>query len=304
MKPAPHAARRTALALLAWIAATACAAAAARPAVPPEQRPPLTNEDVVRLVMTGTSEKVIRDQIAERRVDFDLAPDVVRELRIAGVSDTLIEAMRRRQAAMPAATPRPTPPPESTALGVLEVAVAPSDGGAGKDHPIIALRALPPRMQRRAGMEVGMVTDLAVAIVCTTPDHVPDHWDTRSPLEGVPRHELLLFQPGSQEETVKGIELIYLTPPPLYRVQLPAGRHALLVIAAGRQFGSSSWRALAADGGPVDIVAGQTTHLTVRARSRLQGNAMTGYSVESTWTVEGTEKPPAPAASVAPGDRP
>ena len=65
------------------------------------QTAPLRNEDIVRLVMTGTPEKAILDLIDDRLVDFDLCTEIIAELRTAGVSDAMIRAMRRRQSAMP-----------------------------------------------------------------------------------------------------------------------------------------------------------------------------------------------------------
>ena len=73
----------------------------------------LTNEDIVRLVMTGTDGKAIRKLIAGRRVDFELCTEMVAELRAVGVDDTLIDAMRRRQAAMPSTQMEPLQPTQS-----------------------------------------------------------------------------------------------------------------------------------------------------------------------------------------------
>jgi len=277
---------------------------AARPGLPDDAVAPgpLTNEDIVRLVMTHTSERAIRERIERSPVDFDLEPEIVVELRRAGVPDRIIDLMRRRQAAMPRRAPEPTPTPPAAELGTLEVSFeAPADGREKGERPALAVRSLPATMTRTPGMEVGLVSDLAVAILCTTTDHVPDHWDTRSVLEGAPRHEMLLFHPGSHEEKMKGLEILSLEPEPSYSVRLPAGRHAIKVILAGLGTGSSSWRLLAADGASVRILAGETTHLVVRAAARLAGSQMTGFRIDAEWKLEPAPEPGEAEAALPPG---
>jgi hypothetical protein len=273
-------------ALLAAVAITALSCASAVAAGP------LTNEDVVRMVITGTSEKVILAAIATRDVAFDLSPDVVSELRAAGVNDGIIGAMRRRQAAMPAPEPVPAPTPPAAVLGTLEVSFA-TDPGTGKapERTVIALRALPKGAIREGGMEVGEMSDLALAILCTTTDHVPDHWDARTPIATGPRHELLLFRPGSVAAKERGFEILYLDGLEEYRVSLPEGNHNIQVAAAGRQVGSGDWRLLATDGARIAILAGQTTRMTLKARSAIRGSFMTGFRVDSEWTILSVRHP-------------
>lgn len=281
LRPGPGA---LALLLTAAIAALCCAAAAAAA--------PLTNEDVVRMVITGTSEKEILAAIATRDVAFDLAPDMVSELRAAGVNDAIIGAMRRRQAAMPAPEPAPVPAPSPAVLGTLEVRFA-ADSGDGKasERTAIALRALPRGAIREGGMEVGETSDLALAILCTTTDHVPDHWDARTPITAGPRHELLLFRPGSVAAKERGFEIVYLDRQEAYRVTLPEGNHNILVAAAGKQVGSGDWRLIASDGARIAILAGQTTSLTLRAHSAIRGSFMTGFKVDSEWKIVSVRHP-------------
>ena len=54
----------------------------------PPSSQPLTNEDIVRLVINGTEERVILEEISARPVDFDLDEEVVVELRLVGVNET------------------------------------------------------------------------------------------------------------------------------------------------------------------------------------------------------------------------
>jgi hypothetical protein len=262
----------------------------------PEPRP-LTNEDVVRMVMRGAHETDVLEAIATRPPLFDLSPEIVDELRKAGVSDRIIEAMRRRQAASgraglssaPAPAAAATPgPDEATAVrrGILALSFEkPVDPRHPSETTAIALKSLPRGTDRMPGEEVGLMSDMAFAVLCLTADHVPDNWDARTPLIGTARHELLLFRPGSGVEKKHGFELLYLEHDERYDVTLAEGGHRIVVAAAGRETGPGTWRVLASDEARVDVVAGRTTLLTVRAGSRLRGSAMTGYAVDSQWKV-------------------
>src|SRR5882762_4893782 len=64
-----------------------------------EEEAGLTNEDVVRMVAEGTAEEEILRVIGSSRVRFDLEPDILLELRRAGVPDRVLRAMQERQAA-------------------------------------------------------------------------------------------------------------------------------------------------------------------------------------------------------------
>ncbi|HKN46834.1 MAG TPA: hypothetical protein VJ144_02580 [Candidatus Polarisedimenticolia bacterium] len=260
----------------------------------------LTNEDIVRMVIAKTREEDILKSIAARPVDFDLAPDMIGELRIAGVSDSILEAMRRRQAEMPRPEIAPTPTPHPASSGTLEIDfVDEPAAGDPAERSAIALRSLPTRVTRRGGMEVGEVTELALAVLCLTADHVPDHWDTRTPLTGAPRHELLLFRPASAEETLRRFKILYLKHDTSYRVDLPEGPHNIVVAAAGKSAGSGAWRLIASDGARVTIARESTTRLAVKAHGALRGNAMVGYAVENEWKISSIEEPRAAGAGAA-----
>jgi hypothetical protein len=249
---------------------------------------PLTNEDIVRLAMHGTSESAILRAIAENPVDFDLEAEIVHELRSAGVAEAIIEAMRRRQAAMThAPDPSPAGPAGAAAArGTLHLTFAgdtpDAPGAAGE---IFAVRTPPRGVVAPGGMEVGRAADLALAILCTTADHVPDHWDTITPIQGAPRHRVVLFRPGSRPGRVKGFEVLFLNRDPVEPAALPAGSHDLIVGLAGQVPGSDFWRLLAADAAHVQVDGIHPTRLALRADSRMRGNRMTGFSVEQQWDI-------------------
>jgi hypothetical protein len=299
-----------AAALLAcWLAALAPASSAgpAGEAVAPAQRAapaPLTNEDIVRLVVHGTAESVIVREIAARQPDFDLDPGVVAELERVGVSRTIIEAMRRRQieagdrpapAAPGPSTSAPPPAADAADQGTVVVAFAPAPEG-GAPAEVFAIASRPKGAPRPDDGEIGMVTDLALVLACTTATHAPDHWDTRTPLEGAPRHELLLFRPGSHHGRQHGFDLLVLDRDEPAPMRLAAGRHALFAGLAGRH-GSGAWRLIASDGEAVDVAAGSIVRLRLDARSALRGSRMTGYRLEQVFTLA---PGPAPAAGAAP----
>jgi hypothetical protein len=252
----------------------------------PAPAKPLTNEDVVRMGMTGTTEKAVLAAIESRPVDFELSPHMVAELRQAGVGETIILAMQRRQAAMPKGTPPPVPPAPDEPMGTLRVEFAMDDSDkAPAKHSAIALKSLPKGMERRGGIEVGLMTDMALAILCITSDHVPDHWDTRTRLTGAPRHELLGFWPASATTKVKGHEILYLAHRPSYEIRLPEGPHNIVVAAAGLQTGPGTWRILESDGARVTLLPGRTTRVAVEAKSEIKGSAMIGFTVDSVWKI-------------------
>ena len=311
-RPAARHALRVAAAVVLLMVAARVASSATTPAREPA-RPALTNEDIVRLVVHGTDEEVILHEIASRPPAFDLDPGVVVELQRVGVSATIIDAMRLRQGSV--ARPQPqgatggdktggpsggSPPPIAVPAGSLEIAFAPS--ADGKPAEIFAVATMPKGAPRPEKTEIGAVSDLAIAILCTTGDHVPDHWDTLTPLAGAPRHELVLFRPGSHRYTDKGFELLALDRLPVGPVPLATGHHALLVGLAGKQTGTGDWRLIAMATIKVDIADGKTTRLLLDARSTLSGMRMTGYRVEEIWTLRdaAAEKAAPPAEKDAP----
>ena len=155
---------------------------------------PLTNEDVVRLVVDGTPQAEILETIAARPAAFDLTDDMVAELRIAGVPDAVIAAMRARQAET-----SPSPAPERPRRGTVKLEVALS-GPASLSAPQRVTPALADRLRLPTEDEAREVRDLAIYVACVTPEHVPDLWRQKTPLgrdlEGTPRHEMLRFIAG------------------------------------------------------------------------------------------------------------
>lgn len=286
-EPAPL---RKAAAPLVLALLTALPAAGPRLAAASPGPAPLTNEDVVRMIMTGTPESEVMAAIEARPVDFDLSNEMIQELREAEVGDRILEAMRRRQAAMPRSEPPPLPASPAEPTGTLRLEFEAGDeDGPPSEQTAIALKSLPKGVKRRGGVEVGAMSDMALAVLCTTGDHVPDHWDARTPLPGAPRHELLQFLPGSATAKVKGHEILYLDHKPAYDLQLPAGGHNIVVAAAGKQAGSGTWRLLESDGARISVLPGRATRMVLKARGRIKGSFMTGFSVDSEWRILAVE---------------
>lgn len=303
MRRAASAARRgagypavTAGGAVALFAIATVFAASGKPAPAPEPAP-LTNEDIVRLSAYGTSEQVILDTIRERRADFDLDPGVVAELERVGVKPRVIEAMRRRQIEAPLrpGAPAPAPPPLAVTPPPGRVDLAFDETTTKKDPPqIYALTSLPKGAPKPEDSEIGTVSDLAIAILCTSGDHVPDHWDRRTPLEGAPRHELLFFRAGSTRRKEHGFEVLALDRQRVEGLPLPPGSHALLVVLAGRQTGSGAWRPLAADPIRVEAQPGKEVDLVLDARTELSGSRMVGFGLKQVWKVRLAPAPAAP----------
>jgi hypothetical protein len=173
---------------------------------------PMRDEDVVVLFVQGTSTAEIIKQIKSREVDFDLAPDMVSELQAAGVPAEIIAAMRERQAEVDAAKapPEPEPDPEAAAEAPAPAPVGPTlrvkllPRKPDADPPVVDPLVYPTVLVDAKTAEAhGLgndparwtVTDLAVFLGCTTSDHVPDQWRSKTPLGRdfvlMPRHRLL-----------------------------------------------------------------------------------------------------------------
>jgi hypothetical protein len=175
---------------------------------------PLRGEQVVRLFVSGTPVGELIRLIRESEVDFDLSPEMVQELRAAGLPDNVLTAMRERQAELER---RDAPPADAVE------AVADGDDPAASEGPRLVVRlnpdwvagaeggrptlrvqdAVSPQASSALGLreEGQSITDMAIVLACRTADHVPDHWRAQTPLgrdfKFTPRHRLLAFLPGA-----------------------------------------------------------------------------------------------------------
>jgi hypothetical protein len=262
------------LGLLLWVAPAAAGPAA------PKEAPPLDNEAIVGMVMQRLPEaEIVKAIDAAPHVDFDLEEDVVVELRRVGVTDKILAAMRRRQAENPAPPP---PPPAPLPTGTLEIrsAAAAEDKKASEPAVFQVIKKTP----RWAANELGMLQraeleELAFFVVCTRPDHVPDHWQDRTELKQFARHEKLLFRPGSRPGKMKGFETLVLELPEALPVQVPEGDHRLAVGVAAKA--GADWHVLGSDArDPVRIVAGATTALRIALGGKVAGSRTTGFTEE------------------------
>jgi len=178
------------------------------PALAADPEPPMTEEEVVRRHVPGESVETLVGDIERRDPQFDLSDEMLEELRHAGIPEALIEAMQKRQAEM---EPEKAEPAEEQAAPVpkLRVMLNPKDGGSSK---ISIEKQVDPSLAEewKLGDDLGAreFVDLALYLVCRTPDHVPDHWRNKSPLGrdffSMPRHRMLTFVAGSSETEEKG----------------------------------------------------------------------------------------------------
>ena len=165
--------------------------------VPPP--PPLTNEDIVRMVASGAEESETIATIRARTESFDLSDEMVDELRLAGVSAAIVTAMKRRHAEL---APPPAPA-ERPSRGRTPVVVTLNAGGAGSrtlHAPAWANEDAKAQLHLPKETDQREVKDLAVFLACTSSEHVPDLWRSKSPLgrdmNFVVRHEMLAFVAG------------------------------------------------------------------------------------------------------------
>ena len=102
------------------------------PALAEDPEPPMTEEEVVRRYVTGERvENIVRD-IEGRDPQFDLSDEMLEELRHAGLPETLIEAMQKRQAELEPEEPEPSEEQAAPAVPQLTVTLSQKNGGASK----------------------------------------------------------------------------------------------------------------------------------------------------------------------------
>jgi len=171
---------------------------------------PLGDQDVVQMIVSGVQAAQVIERIRAHPVSFDLSDEMLRELRIAGVPETVLKAMAERQAQM--APPVPSAPadephhpePPGVLLSVRFVGAISAKGGrASLWFPDRADEALARALSLSShDPEQRVIGDLALFLACLTPEHVPDQWRSHTPLGrdfvSVPRHEVLAFAAGAQ----------------------------------------------------------------------------------------------------------
>lgn len=210
----------------------------------------LDNEDIVRMTAHRMPPAEIVRAIREAAaVAFDLDPEVLAELRVAGVDETVIEAMRSAAAARaPASSPGPAPAREARGTIALRL-----EGGA-------------------EGAEGGSLSlpdgVYAFFLFCTDPTHVPDFWQGRTRLaEEVGRHHLLWFQEAPAPEAGKRRGRIrpVALPAPVELKEAP-GPHPLVAGVAMRD-AKERWVPIGAAERTLEVPDGGAARLVVRIRT-------------------------------------
>jgi hypothetical protein len=197
--------RRRGFPLLVLLTALLLTLAVSRGEDPPVR--PLDNEEIVRMLVAGRSVRAVIHEIDTRPVEFDLSDDMLVELRSAGVPQEVIAAMRERQTEVdrkrPGAKPSPVVAIEAGAPLHLRLQPEPKDG---KEARVLLLPDridddVAKRLQLGSTDEARTLTDVAVFVACTTADHVPDQWRSKTPLGrdfvSSRRHQMLEFHPGA-----------------------------------------------------------------------------------------------------------
>jgi hypothetical protein len=241
---------------------------------------PLDNESIVRMLMSGASEREVIHAIQDApKVAFDLDPEVVRELQAAGVSEKILEAMRARLPKQEAAPPAPAPAPQ----GLMKIRFR-SAKAKSSDEPILfeVIKTTPHWAAEQMGMlQRPEVEDLAFFVLCTRPDHVPDHWQDRTELKDFSRHEKLLFRTGSHPAKSHGFEVMDLDLPVSLDVPVAEGTHRIVVGVAAKT--ANGWHVLGSDELKQLTVAPQapSSSLLVTLSGKVVGSHMLGYKEES-----------------------
>ena len=188
---------------------SAVAAAEAAAAAETADAKPLTNVDIVRMVTGGTPEQeIIRTILGAPSTAFDLDKDVLGEMRAVGVSESVIDAMKKAQKKrLPSEPPSDAAPQPAPARLTLRFE---GDPNADAMSRTAVFFAADPN---------GAAIALGFYLVCTEPTHAPDFWQKKSPLgETISRHSVIWFHEESRPyETKRGMKDM-----PLSALDLPA----------------------------------------------------------------------------------
>ncbi|NIM00663.1 MAG: hypothetical protein GTN89_07235 [Acidobacteria bacterium] len=164
----------------------------------------LTQEDVVRLFVQGMDKDALIAKIESSPGDYDVSEDMLDELRIAGIPDEVLQAMVRRQAELRAASEE-VAADEPSAGPRLVLRLNPNWKPSGDESlPVLrVLDSIDPETAEQLELRSQdlRITDIGIALMCKTADHVPDHWRSKSPLGRdfrAPRHRLLAFVSGAE----------------------------------------------------------------------------------------------------------
>jgi len=231
---------------------------------------PLTNEDIVRMVMSGIEESTILERIRSSPCAFDVARDILSELRVARVSQPVIDAMiARSRVQAPPAAPLPEPAGSTAAAGPgwIEIVFDVDPNRAPAISSVVAPALV--KWQDEGRPEVELPARLAFVLTCTEPTHVPAHWQKKTRLspEQVGRHKLLLLEESTA--TVEGAaQFIYLRLPASWRVEETPGTHKGMVGAAVKVGDREEYIALHLEPYKDLVVApGEVTIMKLRIRS-------------------------------------
>jgi hypothetical protein len=221
---------------------------------------PLTNEAIVLMTVEGTPEKEILARISSAgKVSFDLDEEILTEMRLVGVTDAVIAAMKQRALA---GVPPPAAP-VAAPRGKLEL-LFPIDPNQETWRQSIAVPGRTPDAK-----PIG----LALFVICTDPTHVPHMWQTKSQLaETIPRHEMLWFQDKTAPVAQRKNSPVYAPLPPSVALDLAAGPHALEIGAVVR-IGDEAWFFVVSGKSSLEVPAAGTLQAEVRLRTT--GSAQT-----------------------------
>jgi len=265
-------AARLLLALL--IAIHVCIPAARAGEETPEEAEVLTNETIVRLVMHETPASTIVLRIRREPSRFDVQPEILSELREAGVPEEVIREMVA--AAAKSRRPRPAEAPQTPATG----AAAPTPGTVEidfDDDPALGPAAnsvmMPEKLERKGSLRGPVPAEMAFAVVCTDPTHVPDDWEHKTHLdESFMRHKLLFLHEGQEAATGKGEKgMVFVPHPASWSFPAEPGLHRGIISFVVRMAGDERYTPVAAaEFDSLEVRAGEITrvHLRVRTLSR------------------------------------
>lgn len=227
----------------------------------------LTNESVVRLIMGGTPPSEIISRIRREPSRFDVEPEILAELREAGVpADVMREMIAAAAKARRDAPADPPPGPQGSIEMIFE-----DDPNLG---PAANSVMAPEKLPRPGSLRDPLPVELAFAVICVDPTHVPEAWEHKTLLDGsFRRHRVLFFREGQEPAAGKGEKGMEFAPhPPSLSFPADAGLHRGIVAFAARLSGDERYTFFAgAEFDGLEVRAGETTRVHLKVRTLPRG---------------------------------
>src|SRR5438067_2226741 len=123
-----------------------------------QKNPALTNDDILKMVKGGLQETTVLNAVAANETDFDVSAKALLDLKQAGISDKIIDAMlaaeakKRNAASVASGSMQPAPTEGATSAGTQDAATAQTLAQMGMTPQMLAQMPAASRQQMMIAM--------------------------------------------------------------------------------------------------------------------------------------------------------